>query len=152
MIIFCILHIPRCLPSGPAFVPPHSPDGRGTTVWHKDSILQRQRSFLHILWLWFHLHSLMLIQGGSNITGTICVWTSHSLSRSYLNHLVCGDRLDTESESNGAPRKTSSDDHVWLTPFCNHHQSAPRKENKREKILENTHNSWYCTFNNKMKH
>ena len=28
------------------------------------------------------------IQGGSNMTGTICVWTSHSLSRSYLNHLV----------------------------------------------------------------
>ena len=28
------------------------------------------------------------IQGGSNMTGTICVYTSHSLSRSYLNHLV----------------------------------------------------------------
>jgi hypothetical protein len=29
------------------------------------------------------------VQGGSNMTGTICVWTSHSLSRSYLNHLLC---------------------------------------------------------------
>jgi hypothetical protein len=29
-----------------------------------------------------------IIQGGSNMTGTICVYTSHSLSRSYLNHLV----------------------------------------------------------------
>ena len=28
------------------------------------------------------------VQGGSNMTGTICVYTSHSLSRSYLNHLV----------------------------------------------------------------
>jgi hypothetical protein len=28
------------------------------------------------------------VQGGSNMTGTICVQTSHSLSRSYLNHLV----------------------------------------------------------------
>ena len=28
------------------------------------------------------------IQGGSNMTGTICLYTSHSLSRSYLNHLV----------------------------------------------------------------
>jgi hypothetical protein len=28
------------------------------------------------------------VQGGSNMTGTICVKTSHSLSRSYLNHLV----------------------------------------------------------------
>jgi hypothetical protein len=28
------------------------------------------------------------VQGGSNMTGTICVKTSHSLSRSYLNHTV----------------------------------------------------------------
>jgi hypothetical protein len=28
------------------------------------------------------------VQGGSNMTGTDCVETSHSLSRSYLNHLV----------------------------------------------------------------
>jgi hypothetical protein len=28
------------------------------------------------------------VQGGSNMIGTICVQTSHSLSRSYLNHLV----------------------------------------------------------------
>jgi hypothetical protein len=30
----------------------------------------------------------MYTQGGSNMTGTVCVKTSHSLSRSYLNHLV----------------------------------------------------------------
>jgi hypothetical protein len=29
-----------------------------------------------------------LIQGGSNMTGTICVKKSHSLSGSYFNHLV----------------------------------------------------------------
>jgi hypothetical protein len=29
-----------------------------------------------------------LLQGGSNMTGTICEQTSHSLSRSCLNHLV----------------------------------------------------------------
>jgi hypothetical protein len=34
---------------------------------------------------WVHMNG---IQGGSNMTGTICVYTSHSLSRSYLNHLV----------------------------------------------------------------
>jgi hypothetical protein len=34
------------------------------------------------------LNSISLIQGGSNMTGTDCVQTSHSLSRSYLNHLV----------------------------------------------------------------
>ena len=28
------------------------------------------------------------VQGGSNMTGTICVQTSHSLSRSHLNHFV----------------------------------------------------------------
>jgi hypothetical protein len=28
------------------------------------------------------------IEGGSNMSGTDCVQTSHSLSRSYLNHLV----------------------------------------------------------------
>ena len=28
------------------------------------------------------------IQGGSDTTGTICLQISHSLSRSYLNHLV----------------------------------------------------------------
>jgi hypothetical protein len=30
----------------------------------------------------------LYIEGGTNMTGTICVQTSHSLSRSYLNHLV----------------------------------------------------------------
>jgi hypothetical protein len=32
--------------------------------------------------------SFLIIQGGSNMTGTICVKKSHSLSRKYLNHFV----------------------------------------------------------------
>jgi hypothetical protein len=32
--------------------------------------------------------ALTVLQGGSNMTGTVCVYTSHSLSRSCLNHLV----------------------------------------------------------------
>jgi hypothetical protein len=35
------------------------------------------------------------LQGGSNMTGTICVLTSHSLSLSYLNHLVSSDDYST---------------------------------------------------------
>jgi hypothetical protein len=34
------------------------------------------------------IYLMYIIQGGSNMTGTICVYTSHSLSRSYLNLLV----------------------------------------------------------------
>jgi hypothetical protein len=34
------------------------------------------------------LAQIAKVQGGSNMTGTICVLTCHSLSRSYLNHLV----------------------------------------------------------------
>jgi hypothetical protein len=36
---------------------------------------------------------MVLIQGGSNMTGTNCVLFTHNQSRSYLNHLVYGNRL-----------------------------------------------------------
>jgi S-adenosylmethionine synthetase len=34
------------------------------------------------------------------MTGTICVYTSHSLSRSYLNYLVYGDVSRSECRTN----------------------------------------------------
>jgi hypothetical protein len=58
-------------------------------VWNSRKSYFLPVSFSY-LFVFVHFYNLshLLIQGGSNMTGTICVQTSHSLSRSYLNHLV----------------------------------------------------------------